>query len=55
MPYLRDVREALFLAHLNRVINDEEFVCLYELNKSKNLDYPYWNYEKFELDNLTDS
>ena len=55
MPYLRDVREALFLAHLNRVINDEEFVCLYELNKSKNLDYPYWNYEKFELDNLTNA
>ena len=52
MPYLREVREALFLAHLNNIIDDEEFVCLYDLKK--NLDYPYWNYEKFSLDELTD-
>ena len=54
MPYLREVREALFLAHLNNIIDDEEFVCLYDLNRSKNLDYPYWNYERFSLDELTD-
>ena len=35
MPYLREVREALFLAHLNNIIDDEEFVCLYDLNRSK--------------------
>ena len=54
MPYLREVREALFLAHLNNIIDDDEFVCLYDLNRSKNLDYPYWNYQKFDLEELTD-
>ena len=54
MPYLRQVREALFLAHANNLIDDEEFVCLYDLNRSKNLDYPYWNYQKFDLEQLTD-
>ena len=27
---------------------------LYDINTSKILDYPYWNYGKFDLDNLTD-
>ena len=50
----RDTREALLLAHFNKIINDEEFILLYDLNSSKNLDYPYWNYEKFDLDKISD-
>jgi len=27
---------------------------LYEVNKSKNPDYPYWNYDTFDLDSMLD-
>ena len=27
---------------------------LYNLNTSKNLDFPYWNYQQFDLENLSD-
>lgn len=54
MPYLRNVREALFHAHSSNMIDDEDFVFLYDSNKSNNLDYPYWQYEKFDLENITD-
>ena len=43
-------REALLLAYDKDLINDEEFVLLYDLNTSKNFDYPYWNYNRFDLD-----
>ena len=32
------------------LISDEEFVLLYNLNTSKNFDYTYWNYSRFDLD-----
>lgn len=51
---LREVREALFEANINRIIDDEEFLLLYDLNRSSNSDYPYWNYQRFQLDSLTD-
>ena len=54
MPYLREVREALLLSHFHNIIDDDEFVCLYELNTSNNLDLPYWQYERFNLENITD-
>ena len=36
------------------MIDDEEFILLYDLNRSHNPDLPYWNYENFDLDNLLD-
>ena len=36
-------------------MNDREFVLLYDANRSKNPDFPYWNYERFELDELTNA
>ena len=32
-------------------LSEEEFLLLYDVNKS-NLTLPYWNYPKFDLDNL---
>ena len=32
------------------IIDDTEFVLLYDLHKSKNPDIPYWRYEKFDLE-----
>ena len=54
MPSLREVRASLLMAHANNMIDDEEFVFLYDLNRSKNPDFPYWNYDNFDLDKLTD-
>ena len=36
------------------MIDDTEFVLLYDLCKSKNPDFSYWRYEKIELEKLSD-
>ena len=54
MATFREAREALLLANDLDLIDDEEMLLLYDLNRSKNLDIPYWKYEKFELDSLSD-
>ena len=54
MPGLREAREALLMAHFGNFINDEEFLLLYDINKSKNSDFPYWNYDTFDLDDLNE-
>ena len=48
-------RDALIIANDMKLIDDEEIIFLYELNSSKNLDMPYWRYDKFDVDNLTDA
>ena len=40
-------------AYQKGFINDREFVLLYDVNTSKNPDFPYWKYERFDLDELT--
>ena len=40
----------LLFAHNDNVINEEEFLLLYDLNKSSNLELRYWSYDQFELD-----
>ena len=54
MATFREAREALLLANDLDLIDDEEMLLLYDLNRSKNLDIPYWKYGKFELDSLSD-
>ena len=54
MASLRQTREALLLSHAIEVIDEEEFLLLYDVNKSKNPSYPYWNYDAFDLDSMTD-
>ena len=34
------------------LLNNEEFVLLYDLNSSRNLNIPYWQYPNFDLDNM---
>ena len=51
MPKFRDT---ILLGHASRLINAEEFVLLYDLHKPKNPDLPYTNYERFDLDKMTD-
>ena len=54
MPSFRENRTFLLCAFDSGVINEEEFVLLYDLNTAKSPDLPYWNYEQFDLDNLAD-
>ena len=54
MTSLRQTREALLLSHAIEVIDEAEFLLLYDVNKSKNSGYPYWNYDAFDLDATTD-
>ena len=54
MPYKRQIREILLLSYDDNLIDDEEFVLLYDSSKSKNPDFPYWNYQSFDLDHMED-
>ena len=53
MASLRDTRNALLMSYDSKLIDDDEFLLLYDMNNSRN-DYPYWNYEKFNLDDMDD-
>ena len=54
MVGLRDTRDHLMLAYDDNIIDNVEFHLLYDINYSRN-DYPYWNYERFELEDLNDA
>ena len=51
MPKLRD---AIAFAYGSNAIDDVEYVLLYEASKPKNPDIPYFAYDDFNLDNMTD-
>ena len=55
MATFRHPRHALLLAYEQDIIDTEEFVLLHEINTSKNLDFPFWNYRPFDLDQMTDA
>ena len=55
MATFREAREALLLAHDENVIIAQEYFLLNNLNTSKNLDFPYWQHDSFELDLSTDA
>ena len=54
MPDLKEVRNNVLLAYSADLIDEEECVCLYDINRSKNPDLPYWEYPMFDLDNLNE-
>ena len=46
------MRDLLNLFHFDDNIEDQEFIILLELVKSKKRDLPYWTYPCFVLKNL---
>ena len=46
------MRHILTLNHLSEGINDEEFVLLYDVFSSKNLNPPYKYYQRFSFDDM---
>ena len=50
MSSLATVRDALLLAHYQKIIDDVEFAVLYDANLSKPV-FPYSKFDRFSLDN----
>ena len=51
----RDVRNFLLISHADGIIDDEEFIVLYDLYSSRDPDFPYHHYTAFDLDALDES
>ena len=48
----KDLRNSLIISYDDGFIDDEEFILLYDLYSSKDLDFPYDVYAPFDLDEL---
>ena len=46
--------DLLVLAHYDGAIDDEEFVLLFDFQKSRSLFLPYWKYDRFNLDHMNE-
>ena len=52
MPHLKDVRNALFIAHSRGVLIDAELLLLLEETSSKNPPFSYEKYQRFSIDRI---
>ena len=55
MATFRKVCELLLTSFDDGDIPEDEFLLLYDVNRSKNPDFPYQNYEHFDLERLDES
>jgi hypothetical protein len=55
MPNFRDTRMCVAYAYRKGFTNTREFVLLYDANTSKKNEFPYWNYERFDLDEMSNA
>lgn len=49
----REAKEQLLYTFSENLINDEDFVFLYDLNTSKDRDFHYWECDLFDLDTIS--
>ena len=54
MPKLKTVRDSLLITHSENILDDEELLLLFDVNRSTNLDLSYWSYESFDLDSWSE-
>ena len=52
MPYLRDVRNSLLIAHDQGLVSDEELLLLLKANSSKNPEFSYEKYARFRIESI---
>ena len=52
MSNKKQLLELITIAHDGNMIDDEEFVLLYDLNRHRSLQLPYWKYQSFDLDSM---
>ena len=45
----------IVIAYAEKLLTDEEFLFLYEVNKPVNLELPYYEYEEFKLENISEA
>ena len=55
MAAFRVTRNVLLLVHDQNLINDEQFILLYNIKTSSNLEFPYWKYPLFNLENISNA
>ena len=55
MTLFKKTRELLAGSYLAYIISDEEFVLLYDCSFSKNLELPYEEYERFDIEEMANS
>ena len=55
MVSLRKARDELLVSFCREIINEDKFLLLYDVNKSKNPEYLYWNYERFTLQDKSEA
>jgi len=55
MATFRKVCELLLVSYDDGDISEDEFLLLYDANSSKNPDFPYQNYEHFDLQEFNES
>ena len=51
---LERARNSLLLSFVENIIDEDEFVLLYEFNNSKEI-YPFWKYDKSDLENMDEA
>ena len=54
MVNLREAQDTLLHCHADNLIDDEEFILLYNVTKPTNLEFPYWAYPPFDLEKFSD-
>ena len=52
MASFEETRRRILLAYDDEIIDDDEFLLLWDRFTSKNPCFPYWDYENFQLDEL---
>ena len=50
MSNFTETRVCLAYATRNKFINEQEFAVLYDVHKSTNPEFPYWNYQRYDLE-----
>ena len=53
MPSFKETINCIAYAYKKDFLNEQEFVLLYDAHKSKNPEFRYWNYERFNLEDKT--
>ena len=54
MRKLKTVGDSLLIAYSEKIIDGEELLFLFNVNRSTNLDLPYRRYEIFALDSWSE-
>ena len=53
MPSFKATTNCIAYTYKKGFLNEQEFVLLYDAHKSKNPEFRYWNYERFNLEDKT--